>query len=325
MTAQYYSPDFELDVRPSNMDNANSPEYLEKIKTQVFENIRATSGAPSVQMTDVPRAPLFPTDNENDPDNQGDPEDLDEREARLDDEDEDTSKDQRYSQRRWDQRIERDDEFEDSDDEEQAERNGVRRQPDGRKTRPGIMDYQNPHAPQEDDVQSGAQTPAGDATPANGAADEMVLDPTSAPAAASSAANAAVGADILAAKAADLQQSEQPPNAESASNAAERNGPISAPDVAMQESGPPPTNAPNAPTVQSGAGLQVTPPDSPHPAPAVAPDTATTAAAAGTVQTEDVEMAESAAEARAEGAAERNAEDVEAERRREADGSGGVI
>ncbi|CAI4218547.1 unnamed protein product [Parascedosporium putredinis] len=28
----YYGPDYQLDVRPSNMENANSPEYLEKIK-----------------------------------------------------------------------------------------------------------------------------------------------------------------------------------------------------------------------------------------------------------------------------------------------------
>lgn len=47
--SQYFAPDFELDVRPSNMDNANSPEYLEKIKNQVIENLRRTSFAPSVQ------------------------------------------------------------------------------------------------------------------------------------------------------------------------------------------------------------------------------------------------------------------------------------
>ena len=53
---EYYAPDFELDVRPSNMDNANSPEYLEKIKHQVLENLRRTTqAAPSVQMQDVPR------------------------------------------------------------------------------------------------------------------------------------------------------------------------------------------------------------------------------------------------------------------------------
>ena len=146
---EYYSPDFELDVRPSNMDNANSPEYLEKIKIQVLENLkRTTQSAPSVQMQDVPREPL------------GMDETLDEEEGRLDDEeaDQEQSKDRRHTQRLWDRRTERDDELSESDDEELAEELGVRKQA-GRPKRRGIMDYQNPHAPADT---SGDNTPMGD-------------------------------------------------------------------------------------------------------------------------------------------------------------------
>merc|ERR1711939_299144 len=62
---EYYAPDYELDVRPSNMDNANSKEYLEKILTQVLENLKRTAHAPSVQMTDVPRESLGMKDEMN--------------------------------------------------------------------------------------------------------------------------------------------------------------------------------------------------------------------------------------------------------------------
>ncbi|ORZ13142.1 hypothetical protein BCR42DRAFT_71918 [Absidia repens] len=47
---EYFGPDHQLDVRPSNMENMNTPDYLEKIKTQVFENLSRTLFAPSVQM-----------------------------------------------------------------------------------------------------------------------------------------------------------------------------------------------------------------------------------------------------------------------------------
>lgn len=52
---EYYGPDYKLDVRPSNMYNANSPEYLDKILTQIFSNLEHTKFAPSVQIQDVPR------------------------------------------------------------------------------------------------------------------------------------------------------------------------------------------------------------------------------------------------------------------------------
>ena len=166
---EYYSPDFELDVRSSNMDNTNSPEYLERIKMQILENIkRTTQSAPSVQMHDVPREPLGMSASGPD----GEPETLDEQEDRLDDEEADIemNKDRRYTQRLWDKKVERDNELEESDDEELADASGVRPQytPTPRKRR-NITDYQNPHAPADD---SGANSPvADDARSLNGDAE----------------------------------------------------------------------------------------------------------------------------------------------------------
>lgn len=126
------------------MDNANSPEYLEKIKVQVIENLKRTTFAPSVQMTDVPRDP------DEDPDNI------------LDDLDEDEHKDQRYTSRRWDKYVEKDGELSESEDEDENENNGVRPQPGERKRR-NIMDYQNADAVMEDaDLPSSAVSPHGD-------------------------------------------------------------------------------------------------------------------------------------------------------------------
>ncbi|EGW34403.1 uncharacterized protein SPAPADRAFT_59836 [Spathaspora passalidarum NRRL Y-27907] len=51
---EYYAPLYELDVRSSNMNNANSREYLDKILTQVISNLDHTKHAPSVQMNEVP-------------------------------------------------------------------------------------------------------------------------------------------------------------------------------------------------------------------------------------------------------------------------------
>lgn len=93
------------------MENANSKDYLEKIKTQVIENLKKTAHAPSVQLTEVPRTTLAGTTEED--------EDI------LDDEDEDMNKDVRNTKRAWDQRVTRDDELDESEDEEEAKANGV--------------------------------------------------------------------------------------------------------------------------------------------------------------------------------------------------------
>lgn len=98
------------------MDNANTKEYLDKIRSQVIENLKRTAFAPSVQMTDVPREPLVEGMD-------------DEADAILDDLDEDENKDKRYTKRRFDQYIEKTGELSDSEDEEELAANGVRRQP----------------------------------------------------------------------------------------------------------------------------------------------------------------------------------------------------
>ncbi|KAI7917984.1 histone deacetylase RPD3 [Pyricularia oryzae] len=130
---EYYGPDYELDVRSSNMENANSNEYLEKIKIAVIENLRKTAPVPSVQMQEIPRPSMGMTDEE---------------EAMLDDMDEDQNPDARITQRQWEKSVARQDEFEDSDDEDMARSNGAAAVP---RTRPSIMNHENPHADMEDD------------------------------------------------------------------------------------------------------------------------------------------------------------------------------
>lgn len=132
---EYYGPDYMLDVRASNMENANSKEYLEKIKVQVIENLKKTAHAPSVQLTDVPRTTLAMGD-------------LSDYEDELDDLDEDLNPDERVTMRMLDQRVARDDELDESDGEEEAT-NGARSHP-GANRRRNIMDYQNANAVADD-------------------------------------------------------------------------------------------------------------------------------------------------------------------------------
>lgn len=47
---EYFGPDFKLHISPSNMANQNTPEYLDKIRTRLFENLRMLPCAPGVQM-----------------------------------------------------------------------------------------------------------------------------------------------------------------------------------------------------------------------------------------------------------------------------------
>ncbi|KAF9317958.1 histone deacetylase [Podila horticola] len=99
---EYFGPDYKLDVKASNMDNANTTEYLSKIKQQVFENLSRSKGAPSVQMQPVPRDLDLSED-----------EDLDDPEKRV-------------PQRLWDKRVVPENEFEESEDEETNALHGVR-------------------------------------------------------------------------------------------------------------------------------------------------------------------------------------------------------
>jgi hypothetical protein len=52
---EYFGPTYQLDVLPSNMEDLNTPEYLAKIKAQIFDNMRSNTHAPSVQMSEIPR------------------------------------------------------------------------------------------------------------------------------------------------------------------------------------------------------------------------------------------------------------------------------
>lgn len=320
---EYYSPDFELDVKPSNMDNANSPEYLERIKQNVIENLRRTA-APSVQMQDVPREPL------------GMNETLDEQEARLDDEeaDEEANKDRRTRQRLWDRKTTRDDELDESEDEEMAEANGIKPQPGSEKRR-GIMDYQNPHAPADD---SGVNTPTGDdARSLNGDEDmNMNLDGTSD----AQQANAEVQEAVLAAKA--KSKSPLPTSAPKEEDAASNQSDAGAPpkdgdgmDLDASNTAQQTTTTTSASASQNGghagaastsrqasAAPQPTPPKSPAlAAEANGPSAAETTQTASTAA-QDVEMAEEAAKAKEEGMLERDAEDTKGEATTEMQGGG---
>lgn len=46
---EYFGPDFKLHISPSNMANQNTGDYLDKIKTRLFENLRMLPHAPCVQ------------------------------------------------------------------------------------------------------------------------------------------------------------------------------------------------------------------------------------------------------------------------------------
>lgn len=124
------------------MENANSYEYLEKIKIAVIENLKRTAHAPSVQMQDVPRQSMGMSDDQD---------------AELDDRDEDENPDARLTQRQWEKRVERQDEYEESDDEDMARANGVYK-PNGRSRQETNF---RPTAKDDDtmEVDSGAATP----------------------------------------------------------------------------------------------------------------------------------------------------------------------
>src|SRR5690242_12810759 len=99
------------------MENANSFDYLTKIKNTVIDNIRRT-GKPSVEaLSETPRVSLQPGMESDDEDEENDL-------------DADENPDVRVTQRQRDQQIENEAEFyEASDDEDYKESIGVRRQP----------------------------------------------------------------------------------------------------------------------------------------------------------------------------------------------------
>ncbi|KAJ4320746.1 histone deacetylase [Fusarium piperis] len=149
---EYYAPDFELNVRSSNMENSNSREYLEKITAAVIDNLRQTGPAPSVQMQDVPRKPFGGM--------------TDEEEAELEDMDEDENKDVRMTEHRWDKQVEHEGEFEPSDDDEMARAHGATRQNGNKRTftdyRKGEMEVDSGNATPKAPNGASAEEPAGD-------------------------------------------------------------------------------------------------------------------------------------------------------------------
>lgn len=120
------------------MENANSNDYLHKIKSTVIDNIRRT-GRPSVEaFQNIPRG--LAREHESD------------AEDEEDDLDADLNPDKRMTQRQRDQQIERDGElYDESEDEEYKDNLGVRAQP-GVKRRRNISDFPNPNAAPAQDI-----------------------------------------------------------------------------------------------------------------------------------------------------------------------------
>ncbi|CAG8336521.1 unnamed protein product [Penicillium salamii] len=181
---EYFAPDYELDVRPSNMDNANTREYLDKIRNQVIENLKRTAFAPSVQMTDVPRNPILDGMD-------------DEADDVMDDLDDDENKDKRFTQRRFDQYTEKAGELSDSEDEEENAANGVHRQP-GAIRRRNQVNYRNLEP--DSGLDSGMATPQDASSAADGEMDstldaKMTDAPRTEPEAASTAPEASHAED----------------------------------------------------------------------------------------------------------------------------------
>ena len=47
---EYFAPDHHLHISPSNMENLNTPDYLNRIKERIFENLRHMPSAPGAQI-----------------------------------------------------------------------------------------------------------------------------------------------------------------------------------------------------------------------------------------------------------------------------------
>ena len=311
--SQYYCPDYELNVRPSNMDNANTAEYLEKIKIQVIENIRRTMHKPSVQLTEVPDG-MPGTD-------------VDEADAILDDADDDENPDARFTAHAWDRRTEKEGELmSDSEDDEALERNGVRRSRAGR--RRNITDHRNPRAAPDDDEDELLDALEGQSVTLGAVANGL----DAASSAAGSSRRSSAGSPATPAEAAVDNDVTMGDDDEDAAAAAPADSAAPASTTATATAVPAPAS------VATDGPQPVTPPDSPPdaPEPAAAAVTAAPAAtqAPALFAEEDQEMpdadaggedkkeaaeatAEDPAEAQANGVAEREAEKSTAEQSKE--------
>lgn len=56
---QYFGPEYKLDVPSTGMDNLNTPQYLDGLRTRIIDNLRSMPFAPSVQMQETPRTSLL--------------------------------------------------------------------------------------------------------------------------------------------------------------------------------------------------------------------------------------------------------------------------
>lgn len=99
---EYFGPDFKLHISPSNMTNLNTSDYLEKVKTRLFENLRMLPHAPGVQVQAIPEDAIKM--------------DVDDQDGAADG-DTEAEKDERLTQSDKDKRIQPDNEFSDSEDE----------------------------------------------------------------------------------------------------------------------------------------------------------------------------------------------------------------
>ena len=50
---EYFGPDYQLDVKSSNADDLNTPQYLERVKNIVMEHLRQVKGPPSVPIQGI--------------------------------------------------------------------------------------------------------------------------------------------------------------------------------------------------------------------------------------------------------------------------------
>jgi len=71
----YFGPDYKLDVRPSNMEDLNTPSYLNRMQEITVQNLRELGGPPGIGMQEVPRVPMFDDVDENEDEDMENPDD----------------------------------------------------------------------------------------------------------------------------------------------------------------------------------------------------------------------------------------------------------
>lgn len=137
---EYFGPDFKLHISPSNMNNTNSSEYLDKVKARLYENLRMIPNAPGVQMQPIPESAINDSDEES--------EEADKNDA-----------DERISIRASEKRVQNEQEYSDSEDEGEGERR------DHSSHKPKIKRPKVSPAPAANGAENGASTTC---TPAGG-------------------------------------------------------------------------------------------------------------------------------------------------------------